>query len=915
MRKKGNMCFVIFSMLFAILYAGPTIHQNGLRVVGVNMDPQEDFALVALENVPGNSVVFITDFGFLNGSLPYTYTNDTTVKWTVRSSGIEAGEIIRFNNSSTGLFFNGESFGTIEFAQGYGGSTFINLSGAGSGLIIYQTANDAHDGTIQHLNDSDVATAGVISALNNQYSSSYSNAYGWRNPGYSYSTSDSEVPPNSVVVTTNGGPGNAFGLLSVLPKHNCGDSEMDNFIYVGSIESADKDVWVSRLNNTLNWDADNTILYSMLSGNLSADWVVETPQPPAATTLPATYVTTTSAIANGTVNANDQVTTVTFEYGLDTNYGSSGAALPSSVSGTYNQEVTIGLESLTPSTTYHYRVVATNATGTTYGLDRWFTTLSPPEATTTPATGVGTNIVTLNGNVNANGFSTNVTFEYGLTTGYGTSVAANPYTVSGSSDTVVTRGLGILTSNTTYHYRVVATNTNGTAYGDDMSFTTLPGSATNVFPSNGAVEMPRQVTVNWRWEGNGTPAGFRVYEGASQVGSDIAWNGDILYYQQMPQANWGEVMNWKVIPYNATGACESPIEWSYTAISLPANPEGQPGGVVYGEAKNVTVVNPPVITVPPIDLGNGLVQPTFTFTFGSLPNIPVLNCLVMDLPEHEVQNPENCGGAFNANFPTGIETTLTFTNESANTPTELYHWGGTSWEDISGDATFGVGSVTFTYTSTGRGEEEFVINNGDGTLPVTLSSFNASMTSMNFARINWTTQSESDIAGYHILRGETSELDLAQSITISLIPGTNSSNESSYEYVDRDVQMDSEYFYWLQSVELDGGSQLFGPTSVTIAEGEDPGDTPEVDFTTEFKGAFPNPFNPSTTFSYTLGQDGVAMFTMFDLKGRKVGQMSQNGTIGDNTLTWDAKDLPSGVYFIRMETADTYQIRKVMLLK
>ncbi len=204
---------------------------------------------------------------------------------------------------------------------------------------------------------------------------------------------------------------------------------------------------------------------------------------------------------------------------------------------------------------------------------------------------------------------------------------------------------------------------------------------------------------------------------------------------------------------------------------------------------------------------------------------------------------------------------------------------------------------------------------GGETLPVTMSSFTATTTSMNYAQINWTTQSESDLVGYHILRGESNDLDLAQTITASIIPGTNTTTEARYEYVDRDVEMDATYFYWLQSVELDGGNELFGPVSVTIAEGEEQDDTPDVSFVTAFSSVYPNPFNPMTTISYSLTKDGMVSFTMFNLKGRKVGETTVHGHEGSNTLTWNAEDLPSGLYFIRMNTDGLQETRKVMLLK
>jgi hypothetical protein len=80
--------------------------------------------------------------------------------------------------------------------------------------------------------------------------------------------------------------------------------------------------------------------------------------------------------------------------------------------------------------------------------------------------------VQLNGSVNANGNSSTVVFEYGPTTAYGTTVAGSPSPVTGSSAVPVSATIGGLLPGTTYHCRVVATNSVGTAYGEDLAFTT-----------------------------------------------------------------------------------------------------------------------------------------------------------------------------------------------------------------------------------------------------------------------------------------------------------------------------------------------------------------------------------------------------------------------------------------------------------
>jgi len=205
----------------------------------------------------------------------------------------------------------------------------------------------------------------------------------------------------------------------------------------------------------------------------SVDNTLTTLQIPDAITEAATTVTITDATLNATVNANNLSTTVTFEYGITIGYGNTVTAVPNPVTGLAPTDVSYGLSSLDPGTTYHFRIKAVNTGGTTYGEDKTFTTLcTSPSATTDAATQTDVNSTTLNGTVNANGFSTAVTFEYGTSTSYGTEVVALTSPVTGNVNSAVSANIGGLTSNTLYHYRVKTINCGGTTFGSDMTFIT-----------------------------------------------------------------------------------------------------------------------------------------------------------------------------------------------------------------------------------------------------------------------------------------------------------------------------------------------------------------------------------------------------------------------------------------------------------
>ena len=108
--------------------------------------------------------------------------------------------------------------------------------------------------------------------------------------------------------------------------------------------------------------------------------------------------------------------------------------------------------------------------GTRMGSDRTFTTTGPPSVTTNLATNVASHSATLNGSVNPHGLSTTVRFQYGTTTNYGSTTSNQ--TKTGNTTQNVAANISGLTAGTTYHFRIVATNSAGTRLGSDRTFTT-----------------------------------------------------------------------------------------------------------------------------------------------------------------------------------------------------------------------------------------------------------------------------------------------------------------------------------------------------------------------------------------------------------------------------------------------------------
>ncbi len=228
-------------------------------------------------------------------------------------------------------------------------------------------------------------------------------------------------------------------------------------------------------------------------------------QPPAVTASAPTVTTTTATFA-GTVNPDGYaITNCEFDYGIDTSYGTS-ASCSAPGTGTSPVDVSAPASGLTPGQTYHYQLQATNSGGTTKTLDGTFRTLQPPAVSASAPTATTTG-ASFSGTVNPDGYTiTNCQVDFGTDTSYGTSAPCSaPLPGSGTSPASVSAQLAtMLTAGQTYHYRLEATNSGGTTFTADATFTPNAPAVTPAVPTaltltsvtlNGAVN-PRYSNVD-----------------------------------------------------------------------------------------------------------------------------------------------------------------------------------------------------------------------------------------------------------------------------------------------------------------------------------------------------------------------------------------------------------------------------------
>jgi phosphodiesterase/alkaline phosphatase D-like protein len=190
-------------------------------------------------------------------------------------------------------------------------------------------------------------------------------------------------------------------------------------------------------------------------------------------------VTDHSAQISGVVNPGRGETNYGVEYSLDASFRLEVPGTETLGSATDNSDhpIAVGLTELVPGTTYHLRIVATNFSGTTHGSELTFTTLATPTIVSTDAAAVTQTTATLTALVTPNLSPTTFHFEYGPGGDYGSATRESSSIGADEAGHELTVPLSGLAPGTTYHFRIVATNTIGVATSTDHSFTTAVPSS------------------------------------------------------------------------------------------------------------------------------------------------------------------------------------------------------------------------------------------------------------------------------------------------------------------------------------------------------------------------------------------------------------------------------------------------------
>ncbi|MBO4751721.1 MAG: hypothetical protein J5526_03095 [Bacteroidales bacterium] len=201
---------------------------------------------------------------------------------------------------------------------------------------------------------------------------------------------------------------------------------------------------------------------------------------PTVTTSAVSNITTSSATCGGNVTSNGNTTLTAIGICWSTSHNPT-ISNSHTTNGNGMGSFTGSMTGLSANTTYYVRAYATNSVGTAYGEERTFTTTTLPTVTTSTVSSITSSSATCGGNVTNDGNTTVTARGVCWSTSHNPTISTS-HTTNGSGTGSFTGSMTGLTQNTTYYVRAYATNSVGTAYGEEKTFTTSVGG----FDQNGA---------------------------------------------------------------------------------------------------------------------------------------------------------------------------------------------------------------------------------------------------------------------------------------------------------------------------------------------------------------------------------------------------------------------------------------------
>lgn len=188
-------------------------------------------------------------------------------------------------------------------------------------------------------------------------------------------------------------------------------------------------------------------------------------------------------------------------------------------------------------------------------------------------------------------------------------------------------------------------------------------------------------------------------------------------------------------------------------------------------------------------------------------------------------------------------------------------------------------------------------------IPVELIYFSSEVIGSDVQLI-WSTATETNNQGFEILRSVQNDNNSWEKI--GFVPGFGTTTEvHNYSFVDESPQS-GKYQYILKQIDFDGMFTYSNIIEVT------------VDAPTKFslEQNYPDPFNPSTTFRYSIPNESKVVIKVYDILGNEMETLvNEEKPAGTYEVEFDGTGLPSGIYFYQLKTGKFLETKKMVLLK
>lgn len=192
-------------------------------------------------------------------------------------------------------------------------------------------------------------------------------------------------------------------------------------------------------------------------------------------------------------------------------------------------------------------------------------------------------------------------------------------------------------------------------------------------------------------------------------------------------------------------------------------------------------------------------------------------------------------------------------------------------------------------------------------IPVELTSFTANVNN-NKVILNWSTATEINNQGFEIQRALLTNLADKSWETVGFVNGNGTTTEvSSYSFTDNlTLTHNHTLYYRLRQIDLDGKFEYSNEIEIEIV----------LPLKFELSQNYPNPFNPATIISYQLPVNSLVTLRVYNAIGQQVAELiNEVKQAGVHKVEFNASNLPSGVYFYKLQSDGLVETKKMILLK